>query len=241
MCRRHIKSDFAPDVFVFPGGKADPKDALHAHLLDCSTPPPTYTGEEPAIGWPAIYIAAIRELFEETGALLARHREKQTSFPTLSTEVIDRLPAYREGIRSGSVTMADLAREEELLYMSSMLRLFSNWITPPVLKRRFDTFFFAVPLPEGQLPRHADLHELTDSAWITPSKALDDYRKGHFPLVFATERNLERLSRFDCVAAVRAGCERDEIQPVNPRWTMRGEERVFLIPEDPGYEDAARA
>src|SRR5205085_2856816 len=65
MVRRHIKSDFAADVFVFPGGKVDDADRTLAAALG------TGSGEPE----PALYVAAIRELFEEAGVLLAGRGE----------------------------------------------------------------------------------------------------------------------------------------------------------------------
>jgi 8-oxo-dGTP pyrophosphatase MutT (NUDIX family) len=75
MGQRHAKHRFMPDVMVFPGGRVDPDDhrqpamtelqaATRAMLERRATP-----GRARAIG-----IAAVRELFEETGLVLGERR-----------------------------------------------------------------------------------------------------------------------------------------------------------------------
>src|SRR5438132_762132 len=44
---------------------------------------------------------------------------------------------------------------------------FSRWITPAVVKIRFDTHFFLAPLPDGQEPR-VDGEECIDVGWFRP-------------------------------------------------------------------------
>src|SRR5689334_3901841 len=55
-----------------------------------------------------------------------------------------------------------LPAEEELV-------LFSRWITPEVVSRRFDAWFFLALAPPHSLPR-ADGTETTDAAWFEPAK-----------------------------------------------------------------------
>lgn len=239
MVRRHIKSDFAADVYVFPGGKVDPEDAAAGKALVLEQTPTHPQDLEPAAGWPALYMAAIRELFEESGLLLAAHRDGRPLDLAQDADLKKRFDDYRALVRGGEMAMADLARREELSYRGDLLRLFSNWITPEFLSKRFDTFFFLAKAPAGQSPSHADTHELTASTWITPGEALAQYRQGTFPLVFATEKHLERLSRFDSLDAVWEAARREPIRPVMPRMVVREGEQIFLTPGDPGYEDAA--
>jgi 8-oxo-dGTP pyrophosphatase MutT (NUDIX family) len=192
MVRRHIKSDFASDVYVFPGGKVDDADAAGALAIELKRRP-NASATEPACGWSALYLAAVRELFEESGVLLAR--------------------------------TADLT-------------LFSNWVTPRTLSKRFDTYFFLAKKPLGQEARHADLHELTDSLWITPEAALERYRNDLFPLVYATLRHLHQLAGFESIDALFAFAETNDLTPVHPLPVMRNGCQEFLIPGDSGYDEA---
>lgn len=237
MARRHIKSDFAPDVYVFPGGKAEPEDAVPGtHLVNFATP--RLAGREaPPIGWAAIYMAAIRELFEEAGLLLAVRSDGTLLEQDSDGSVRDKYSHHREEVRAGRLSMRHLAKMEMLVYAADQLRLFSNWITPGILSKRFDTYFFVAGTPSGQVPVHADERELTDSLWITPSDALRRCEDGNFPLVFATERHLMALGRFQWVDEILAATNKP-VHPICPRWVMEQGARRFLIPGDPGYESA---
>jgi len=237
LARRHIKSDFAPDVFVFPGGKASHDDVPAPGELDRADWPVLSPAREPAPGWPAIHMAAIRELFEESGIVLARSSNGSPLALTDDHDLGVRFDHYRAEVREGTLTLSELARREGLVYQGGQLHLFSNWITPPVLNKRFDTFFFVTSSPEGQTAVHSDLHELTDSIWIRPEEALARYWAGSFPLVFATERNLERLAGMSSIEAVIESTG-GAVETVTPRWQDLNGDRRFLIPGDPGYEAA---
>ncbi len=237
MARRHIRSDFAPDVFVFPGGKADPRDIVAEERLD--RPDQPNAGElSPGIGWPLIWLAAIRELFEEAGLLLARAAGSDGSPAGHGIEA-GKLSAARDRVRRGEISMRDLAEQHDLIYEADRLLLFSNWVTPPILNKRFDTFFFLVRLRPGEEPVHADLHELTDSLWTRPEEALERYRAGSFPLVFATERHLQRLAAFPSVDELWTSTRAMPVRTVMPRWREQDGARTFLIPGDPGYVEGS--
>src|SRR5262245_55621696 len=81
MVRRHAESAFAPDVYVFPGGTLRPDDRQPPDAAaPALTPDEAHRrlGSEPGAGLAtpteslALWIAALRELFEEAGVLLAR-------------------------------------------------------------------------------------------------------------------------------------------------------------------------
>src|SRR3954453_6660503 len=54
---------------------------------------------------------------------------------------------------------------------------FSRWITPAMVKIRFDTHFFLVAAPEGAEPE-PDGSETVDLGWFTPQGALDAHERG---------------------------------------------------------------
>src|SRR3546814_14891168 len=47
------------------------------------------------------------------------------------------------------------------------LRVFARWITPPIMPKRFDTFFYVVHAPANQVAA-CDGHETVDAEWIAP-------------------------------------------------------------------------
>jgi hypothetical protein len=136
----------------------------------------------------------------------------------------------------GEITMLDFALNEGLHFAADRLCPFSHWITPVQFPRRFDTWFFVATLPEGQEPLH-DAQETTDSVWIAPRSALERYRAGEFPLVFATEKQLERMAAFCTVREMLAGITPHDLEPVMPRAVETVSGTVFLIPGDVGYEE----
>ncbi|HUZ29137.1 MAG TPA: NUDIX hydrolase [Solirubrobacteraceae bacterium] len=112
---------------------------------------------------------------------------------------------------------------------------FSRWITPAQVKIRFDTWFFLAALPEGVEPR-VDGSEVVDFRWYAPSAALDAGRQGELLLVFPTVKHLEQLSGFASADELLTYARSREIQPVEPRVVLSGEEARVLLPGDPGYD-----
>lgn len=230
MVRRHVRSEFAADVFVFPGGKVDPDDrdpALAPLIEGHPAPFGANTGE-----WFALRVTAIRELFEEAGVLLA-YREAGGVL-RLRGEEVERFGEYRRRTHGGSLSLLELARMERLRYAADRLHPFSRWITPVVSPRRYDTRFFVAEMPHGQEPLH-DAVETTDSAWIAPAEALERSRRGDFPLVFATEKHLERMAQFPSIEHMIAETATADLQPIMPRVVQRAGQTAFLLPGDEGY------
>jgi 8-oxo-dGTP pyrophosphatase MutT (NUDIX family) len=115
------------------------------------------------------------------------------------------------------------------------LVLFSRWITPAMVKIRFDTWFFLAPLPAGAEPQ-IDGSEIVDVRWYAPQAALDASAAGELFLVFPTIKHLEQLSRFASAQALIEHARGREVQPVEPRVVMSGETARVVLPGEPGFE-----
>jgi 8-oxo-dGTP pyrophosphatase MutT (NUDIX family) len=219
MVRRDPRSSFAADAFVFPGGTVQDEDRVpggrppcsgltmadaHARLTDRGGDPP----EEPGLSL-ALHLAAVRELFEEAGILLARHNGQDgvASTTALAPETCAELAALRPDIQQGrrrlAATVAGLGLElapEDLVY-------FSHWITPESSPRRYDTRFFMVEDRPGQTASHCGV-ETVDGVWITPGDALRRSESGEIQLVSVTVDHLRLLGTFlstgDLLAFARA-------------------------------------
>jgi 8-oxo-dGTP pyrophosphatase MutT (NUDIX family) len=139
-----------------------------------------------------------------------------------------RAAAARELSEEAGVTLADPA----------VLVEFSRWITPAVVKIRFDTRFFLAELPEGAEPR-VDGEECVDQGWFTPQGALDAHAREEILLVFPTIKHLEQLSAFQSAAELLAYASGREVRPVEPRVVLEGEVARVLLPDEPGYEQTA--
>ena len=157
MMRRPGGADFAPGANVFPGGSVHPEDRA---LGDAN------------LG------AAVRELFEELGILLA-------TGPNGPATAAD---AERLRLRLAHGVSFPLALQEARLQPAlDELVYFARWVTPEQLRRRFDTRFYLARLPEGQ-EVHPQPGEVEAWAWVEPAAALKD---PDFTMVFATRRVLE--------------------------------------------------
>lgn len=117
---------------------------------------------------------------------------------------------------------------------------YSRWITPAVVKIRFDTWFFVAHVPADAAPR-VDGNECVAWDWHTPQGALDAHRAGALELVFPTIKHLEQLGTFASAAELVAHAQGREVLPVEPRVVLEGEVARVLLPGDPGYDDPAPA
>lgn len=167
LLRRTPRAVFSPGAHVFPGGAVDDADAL-------------------VPGVDRFVVAAIRECFEEAGALLARHRDGRR----VDTS---RLAPLRRAVHAGELTMVELCERESLVLDADALVPFGRWVTPPRAPRRFDTRFFVARAPEEQAFVHDD-RELVDSAWFRPADALARFERGEIDLILPTQRSLEALA-----------------------------------------------
>jgi len=68
--------------------------------------------------------------------------------------------------------------------------VFARWVTPALLRRRFDTRFYVARTPSGQ-DVHPQEGEVTDWLWISPRRALDT---DELTLVYATRAILESVA-----------------------------------------------
>jgi 8-oxo-dGTP pyrophosphatase MutT (NUDIX family) len=115
---------------------------------------------------------------------------------------------------------------------------FSRWITPELVKIRFDTHFFLAELPEGAEVA-VDGGEVVDARWASPEQALELHRRGEILLVFPTIKHLEQLARFGSVDELLAYARGREVQPVEPRLIGGGEAARIVLPGEPGFEQGS--
>jgi 8-oxo-dGTP pyrophosphatase MutT (NUDIX family) len=220
MVRRHIQSDFAPDVFVFPGGAVKQED----RTLESSTMIPPQDGPT-ALGT-GFRAAAIRECFEEAGVLLARRGDQPLDFTGAEAE---RFASYRSQLQRKEITLNEIVAREGLTLMTDALLHWAHWITPEAWPKRFDTHFFLAEAPSGQLAAHDDL-ETTESVWIAPEVALSGFESGAYPLVFATVHQLRDLSAISSYARARERFAGVTPETIMPRIVEREGASVILMP-----------
>lgn len=198
LLKRHGASAVLAGAHVFPGGKVDPQDddsGTHA-LLD--QPPSCLAASlnEPELSpttAAGLYVAAIREAFEECGVLFA-HGARAEHARAVAGMLQDGLPFGQ--------TLARLS----LRLDTASLHPWSRWITPRVpsiSNRRFDTRFFIAAMPDGQHACHDNV-ESTDGSWLRPRDALQQYWDGMIALAPPQIMTLAHLSHYTTVQQVMA-------------------------------------
>lgn len=149
--RRSREVSLGGGFYAFPGGRVDEADAAHAARVGL--------GDDGALR-----VAAARELFEETGILLA-------SGP------LDRAAAEksRRALLDGSTTFEAAIEALGVELDGRALAYAGRWLTPPFVPTRFDARFFLAAAPADQVPEIWP-GELVGGEWITPDAALEKWR-----------------------------------------------------------------
>jgi len=155
-------------------------------------------------------------------------------FPGGAVDAVDGDGADDAALRAAGVR--EVAEEAGIAIADpAALVPFSRWITPAVVKIRFDTWFFLSPVDDDVAPR-IDGGECVDWRWSTPRGALDAHAAGELMLVFPTIKHLEQLAAFPHADALVAHASRQRVEPVEPRVVLEGEVARVLLPGDPGYD-----
>jgi 8-oxo-dGTP pyrophosphatase MutT (NUDIX family) len=207
MNRRPEGMKFLGGFYVFPGGNVKTEDSAKGILDRCaglSMPEARRllgSTMSPQLAL-AHWVAAVRELFEETGILLCRH-ETGASIGSLDEKFQNSLGECRLNILDRTITFNYFMAAERLLCDAGRLAYFSHWQTPEEFSMRFDTRFFLALLPQGQIPI-ATSPEVAESLWLAPERALTSYRDGKLPLIFPTYASLRGLADFDSLESLCA-------------------------------------
>ncbi len=205
MMRRVSQMAFAPGAAVFPGGSVDERDA------DISVPwagsdPETFAarfGTDPRIARELV-TAALRELFEETGVLLA------DPLPAVD------LDAAREAVEARDLPLAQLLAEHGSVLQAGALHPWARWVTPEMETRRYDTWFFVATLPEG-VEASAVSSEADLAGWVNVAETLAANERGENRLLPPTIAMLRALVEGGTVAAVIADAPNRSLEPVYPQ------------------------
>jgi 8-oxo-dGTP pyrophosphatase MutT (NUDIX family) len=114
------------------------------------------------------------------------------------------------------------------------LVLFSRWITPEVVSRRFDAWFFLALAP-AHAPPEPDGVETTEAAWFEPAAALERHSAGELELSFPTIHQLHSLRSFRTSAEAIEAHRGGTVEPILPKVIGTPEEHRVVLPGDPDY------
>jgi 8-oxo-dGTP pyrophosphatase MutT (NUDIX family) len=178
----------------------------------------------------AYWVGAIRETFEEAGVLLATTADGGPIHLPAA-----RVADYRRAIQADNRAFWAMIRDEKLLLATDRLVYFAHWITPDDMPLRFDTRFFAAPMPPGQ-DAVGDDHEMISLRWLSPREALDAQTRGEISLRNPTVRNLMLLEGAGSAADALARLRGRSVVTIRPRVIVdESGKRMVLNPGDPGY------
>ncbi|MBC7918447.1 MAG: NUDIX hydrolase [Rhodoferax sp.] len=228
LMKRSGLSDTFGEAYVFPGGKLDAHDqspaalaALDMHMDQLAQ----QLGEPELEGTVAagLHVAALREMFEEAGVLLAQGNSRPAG-PTPDD------------------WQAWIATQGTQLQASQLVP-WSRWITPRMAalsKKRFDTRFFLALAPRDQIASH-DNFETTASVWLTPKEALHRFDRDEIEMAPPQIMSLAHLARYARAAdAVHAA--RQQLPPcICPENFSENGEVILCYPGDPMHSVPERA
>ncbi|TNF25300.1 MAG: hypothetical protein EP329_23360 [Deltaproteobacteria bacterium] len=231
--RRHARSAFMANAWVFPGGRLDVLDfdqRVFARLdgVDAAGLVARMHGvDEPDVAR-ALVVCALRETFEEAGVLLGT---EPSGAPLVGPRVAA-LAEARAALLAGELSFPSMLVELDVRLDGGALVYFDHWITPPIEKRRFDTRFFVARAPAAQEPRH-DAAETTDSAWLSAPRALDRHAVGDLGLAPPTFWILGDLARHADADAILAWAAAREVPAIRPSVSPVDGALCIALPGDP--------
>lgn len=230
MVRRAVKSEFMPDVYVFPGGTVSADDRTAEDTPDlCRAVVALQTDPEgrTALG-SGSRVAAIREMFEEANVLLADCDEKILA---VNADTIARFAAYRQAFNERKGSLVEMARAEHLQLATDRLVYFAHWITPELMPKRYDTHFFIAAAPQEQ-EAISDRLETSEGVWIEPAAALQGFKQRQFPLTFPTYHQLRDLAVFHSAQEALDVTRARYVPTRMPMMTEKDGKRYLQLPDD---------
>lgn len=226
MVKRHHQIDFASGALVFPGGKT------HAGDTD-------ERWSEHAVGWDrfdpvqrTLRIGAIREAFEEAGILIAEHEDGRQF-----ADACD--PSVRSAVDKGELDFLSVVKGLGVKLQLDALSVFARWITPAMMPKRFDTWFYAIHAPKDQIAA-CDGRETVDAQWIEPAEAVRLGTAGERTIIFPTLMNLRLLAEASDAADCIRRAQGRRLVTVLPTMEERNGERHLVIPSDAGYGEVSQ-
>ena len=227
---RHARSGFLGGAVVFPGGKVDAGDqdpgwkALSTPLSERARQLAEL--ETVALGFA---VAALRELLEEA-AILPVVGDVIDATDALALR--ERLTNPREPGKAGAQAFAELLTQRGLVADTARLHALWRWVTPEAEARRYDTRFYLLPIPKGQVGIH-DQYETTSSFWATPARLLERWMGGEIFLAPPTVRSIEIFTAARSVEQALAVAALQDLDPICPAFVLDGERPILTLPGDP--------
>src|SRR5262249_632389 len=205
MIRRARDMRFLGGYYAFPGGKVDLADRSHDALARTHGLSPESaaraigdpTDEVPAL---AYWLAGVREVFEETGVLLARDGGDRPA-AAAAPDIALRLEGHRRALVRGDRSFTQILSAEGWVADLAPLRYLCHFVTPPASPIRYSARFFLCPVPSGQGPRLI-VEEASEGFWVDPGAAYGRFRAREWPMAEPAEYGTQYLAHVESCDAV---------------------------------------
>jgi hypothetical protein len=140
----------------------------------------------------------------------------------------------RAAVDRGEIHFLDVITGLDCRLDLDALTVFARWVTPTMMPKRFDTWFYAVTAPADQLAA-CDGRETVDAEWIAPGEVLRLAAAGERKVIFPTRMNLQLLAEASSAEDAVARADARTLVTVTPQMEQRGSGRVLVLPPDAGY------
>ena len=200
MAQRHASNKFLGGFHVFPGGAIEDQDITKESRVRIRGLDNDVMNELKEISEnpSSLWIIAIRELFEETGILIATIESDESLISMNNDENIAKFRKYQETLQEDRINMTEILLKENLYYAARRLKYFGRLITPALSPIRFDTQFFICELPPMQSINLFD-DELIDGLWASPKELIKLNRKNQIQMIMPQYIALRRLKKFKTI------------------------------------------
>ncbi len=232
MVKRHGGNKFMANAHVFVGGRVDQSDSeaiSYCRGIDQDNAR-AILGADHSCAL-SIYIAAIRETFEESGILIAE--DDQGKMPSDSTF----LNEIRSELNQGQKSFEALLDAYSLTLPLNRMRYLARWVTPEVEPRRFDARFFVCVAPEQQEATF-DPKETTAGEWHRIDDILQAAEIRQVQLAPPTLAVLQDLQSCTSAAEIVNAAPNKPIEAICPRFFGGAMPNiVLLLPGDHRFDD----
>ncbi len=194
---------------------------------------------------PAATVILLRDADEGLQTLLLRRNSKLTFaggswvFPggRFESSDFDEAGSQEEDAAAPYAAARETLEETGLRVKADEFAYFSHWTTPPVMPKRFSTWFFLTHTHDRDEVT-VDGSEIEDHVWVTPENALALHAKQEIELLPPTFVSLTELSPFNSAEqALQAVAEQTPFV-FHPRFSKQGDDVVALYSGDAGYENS---
>jgi 8-oxo-dGTP pyrophosphatase MutT (NUDIX family) len=188
---------------------------------------------------PAATVVLVREGDEGLEALMLKKNSKLAFggmwvFPGGRIDDEDREGAPHIETAARRAAVREAMEEAALVVDEESLAFISHWTPPGLAPKRFATWFFVAPAPDGAVA--IDMGEIHDEAWMRPADALVRRDKLEIELAPPTWVTLHYLGGFESLDALMADAHAREPQYFETAMGRNDKGMAALWVGDAGYD-----